>query len=120
MKRSGEASSLDDLQQLGMDREDASRGTEVYHLGDEYYAADDTHQDRCFYCHLTGELLCCDTCDRAFHMGCLVPPIRRSDLPDGPWNCPVCITNGTAQTVDRPTVPPPLDVPSAQQAGTLL
>ena len=30
------------------------------------------------------------TAARSYHIECLVPPIRESDLPEGDWHCPVC------------------------------
>lgn len=34
------------------------------------------------------ELLICDCCDRAFHLGCLVP--KRTEIPEGKWYCSDC------------------------------
>ncbi|OWM73735.1 hypothetical protein CDL15_Pgr026839 [Punica granatum] len=44
------------------------------------------NDDLCSICSDGGELLCCDTCPRAFHLGC----IHLSRLPTGGWNCKHC------------------------------
>ena len=46
------------------------------------------HADYCHTCKDGGELLCCDSCPLAFHLGCLTPPMER--IPDGEWKCPRC------------------------------
>ena len=46
------------------------------------------HADYCHTCKDGGELLCCDFCPLAYHLGCLAPPIER--IPDGDWKCPRC------------------------------
>ena len=50
----------------------------------------DGNYEVCFYCQDGGDLLCCDSCPRSYHIECLMPPIRESDLPEGDWHCPVC------------------------------
>jgi hypothetical protein len=35
------------------------------------------HDDACAICEQGGEILCCDTCNLAFHLRCLVPPMVR-------------------------------------------
>ena len=46
------------------------------------------HADFCYMCKDGGELLCCDICPLAYHLGCLVPPMEV--IPDGEWSCPRC------------------------------
>ena len=46
------------------------------------------HADFCFTCKDGGELLCCDFCPLAYHLGCLTPPME--EIPDGDWKCPRC------------------------------
>ncbi|XP_076368361.1 histone acetyltransferase KAT6A-like isoform X3 [Tachypleus tridentatus] len=52
---------------------------------------------KCKLCQLCGEknshndLLLCDTCNQAFHMGCLDPPLRKR--PRGFWRCENCTEN---------------------------
>ncbi|KPM37122.1 Lysine-specific demethylase 5C [Neonectria ditissima] len=36
-----------------------------------------------------GSLLICESCDHAYHGGCLDPPLKRK--PDAEWNCPRCL-----------------------------
>ncbi|XP_024369738.1 protein CHROMATIN REMODELING 4 isoform X4 [Physcomitrium patens] len=42
----------------------------------------------CEVCGIGGELLCCDLCPRAYHLECLMPPLKRT--PPGKWVCPTC------------------------------
>ena len=46
------------------------------------------HADFCYTCKDGGELLCCDFCPLAYHLGCLTPPME--EIPDGDWKCPRC------------------------------
>ena len=46
------------------------------------------HADFCYICKDGGELLCCDICPLAYHLGCLIPPMEA--IPDGEWSCPRC------------------------------
>ena len=39
-------------------------------------------------------LLLCDTCDKAYHTKCLVPPLRAA--PEGDWFCPCCVAETIA------------------------
>ncbi|KAM6551425.1 hypothetical protein CsatB_001233 [Cannabis sativa] len=42
----------------------------------------------CVVCDLGGNLLCCDSCPRTYHLQCLNPPLKR--IPMGKWQCPSC------------------------------
>ncbi|KAL6862175.1 hypothetical protein ACP4OV_016824 [Aristida adscensionis] len=42
----------------------------------------------CVICDLGGNLLCCDSCPRVYHLECLNPPLKRA--PPGKWQCPRC------------------------------
>eukprot|EP00980_Cylindrotheca_fusiformis_P030496 scaffold24915_cov117-Cylindrotheca_fusiformis.AAC.1 len=44
--------------------------------------------DFCVVCDDGGDLLVCDGCERAYHLGCLKPPL--SQIPEGDWFCPRC------------------------------
>ncbi|KAL5197445.1 hypothetical protein ABZP36_000957 [Zizania latifolia] len=44
----------------------------------------------CVECDLGGNLLCCDSCPRTYHLECLNPPLKRA--PPGSWQCPRCHT----------------------------
>ncbi|GCC23603.1 hypothetical protein chiPu_0002001 [Chiloscyllium punctatum] len=46
------------------------------------------NDDECAVCRDGGELICCDGCPRAFHLGCLVPPL--TEIPNGTWRCLSC------------------------------
>ncbi|XP_076919096.1 protein CHROMATIN REMODELING 4-like [Bidens hawaiensis] len=53
----------------------------------------------CVVCDLGGELLCCDSCPRTYHIECLDPPLKR--IPNGKWNCPgCCLNNSSVEPVD--------------------
>lgn len=46
----------------------------------------------CNICHRTGhstKSILCDSCDKAFHIFCLMPPLAK--VPDGKWICNNCI-----------------------------
>ena len=50
----------------------------------------DHHDEECFVCRATGQLLCCDSegCRSAYHLHCLSPPL--AEVPDDDWFCPGC------------------------------
>ncbi|XP_044509205.1 protein CHROMATIN REMODELING 4-like isoform X2 [Mangifera indica] len=48
----------------------------------------DGYYYECVICDLRGNLLCCDTCPRTYHIQCLDPPLKR--IPNGKWQCPKC------------------------------
>jgi len=50
---------------------------------------DSDHEALCAKCEKDGELLCCDTCTKVFHLDCLDPPLEQ--VPDGKWSCPYCV-----------------------------
>ncbi|CAJ1953807.1 unnamed protein product [Cylindrotheca closterium] len=49
--------------------------------------------DFCFICNDGGDLLVCDGCERAYHLGCLKPPL--AEIPEGDWFCPLCVNRKT-------------------------
>ena len=51
---------------------------------------DGENADECFFCKDGGDLICCDGCPRSFHFECLVPPMRKCDMPEGDWMCEFC------------------------------
>ncbi|CAN4080377.1 unnamed protein product [Withania somnifera] len=59
----------------------------------------DGYYYECVVCDLGGNLLCCESCPRTYHLQCLDPPLKR--IPTGKWECPSCYQkNDTLETVD--------------------
>lgn len=52
----------------------------------------DINIDYCFECKGMGRLLCCETCEKSFHLQCLKPPL--TEVPEGDWHCRECISKG--------------------------
>ncbi|XP_065198201.1 tyrosine-protein kinase BAZ1B-like isoform X2 [Sycon ciliatum] len=65
-------------------------GAEEEEGGEEVEAEEesDANEDACTTCGAAGELLCCDTCPRVYHLECHVPPLRRA--PRGKFVCYLC------------------------------
>ncbi len=49
----------------------------------------DFHDDVCRVCGKEGELLCCDTCEAAYHVTCLTPE-QAPASEEETWCCPLC------------------------------
>eukprot|EP00735_Rhodelphis_limneticus_P006195 TRINITY_DN18569_c0_g1::TRINITY_DN18569_c0_g1_i1::g.1086::m.1086 TRINITY_DN18569_c0_g1::TRINITY_DN18569_c0_g1_i1::g.1086 ORF type:complete len:463 (-),score=95.73,sp/Q8NA19/LMBL4_HUMAN/36.81/4e-14,sp/Q8NA19/LMBL4_HUMAN/31.58/2e-08,sp/Q8NA19/LMBL4_HUMAN/39.51/1e-06,MBT/PF02820.13/1.2e-13,PHD/PF00628.24/4.3e-08,PHD/PF00628.24/1.1e+04,PHD_2/PF13831.1/0.00097,DUF3789/PF12664.2/0.29,Mito_fiss_reg/PF05308.6/3.1e+02,Mito_fiss_reg/PF05308.6/0.76 TRINITY_DN18569_c0_g1_i1:9-1397(-) len=47
---------------------------------------EDVHDSVCGECEEGGELICCDTCTRAYHIEC----IQLKEIPEGFWQCYLC------------------------------
>lgn len=47
-----------------------------------------SNDDWCAVCRNGGELLCCDTCPRVFHLACHVPSL--TGTPSDAWSCGLC------------------------------
>lgn len=59
----------------------------------------DGYYYECVVCDLGGNLLCCESCPRTYHIQCLDPPLKR--IPTGKWECPTCCRkNDTQESVD--------------------
>lgn len=56
------------------------------------------HDDICRVCHKLGDLLCCETCNAVFHLGCLEPPMKQ--IPAEEWVCPICKQNSVTGVSD--------------------
>lgn len=56
------------------------------------------HDDHCRVCHKLGDLLCCETCNAVFHLGCLEPPLKQ--VPNEEWVCPICKQNSVTGVSD--------------------
>ncbi|KAJ5760611.1 hypothetical protein N7520_007767, partial [Penicillium odoratum] len=52
---------------------------------------DGENVDNCTFCGGGGKLLCCDTCQNAFHFKCIKSP-NKTSLKDDEWFCPKCDT----------------------------
>lgn len=50
----------------------------------------DFHNEHCELCFTGGQLLCCDGCERAYHLSCVNPPML--EIPTGDWFCVHCLT----------------------------
>lgn len=46
------------------------------------------HDELCAACQRGADLQPCGTCPRAYHLGCLDPPL--TTVPEGVWLCPKC------------------------------
>ncbi len=46
------------------------------------------HSDWCYVCDDGGDLVCCDYCEKSFHLNCHIPAL--SDIPRGNWKCCEC------------------------------
>ncbi|KAF9587631.1 hypothetical protein IFM89_004463 [Coptis chinensis] len=58
----------------------------------------DGYYYECVVCDLGGNLLCCDSCPRVYHLQCLNPPLKRT--PPGKWQCPTCCEqNGCLRSI---------------------
>ncbi|KAG9438989.1 hypothetical protein H6P81_019154 [Aristolochia fimbriata] len=66
----------------------------------------DGYYYECVICDLGGNLLCCDSCPRTYHLQCLNPPLKRT--PPGRWQCPKCCE----QKESAKSVTPPPDTVS--------
>lgn len=59
----------------------------------------DGYYYECVVCDLGGNLLCCESCPRTYHLQCLDPPLKR--IPTGKWECPSCYQkNDTLEIAD--------------------
>ncbi|XP_076335593.1 E3 ubiquitin-protein ligase TRIM33-like [Tachypleus tridentatus] len=52
-------------------------------------SSDDTFEDWCAVCHDGGELLCCGSCPRVYHLRCHVPSL--TSTPRDNWTCLMCL-----------------------------
>lgn len=58
----------------------------------------DGYYYECVICDHGGNLLCCDSCPRTYHLQCLDPPLKR--IPLGKWQCPNCCDkNGPVKSI---------------------
>lgn len=64
---------------------------------------DDPNDDMCNVCRDAGDLLCCDTCSRSYHIECVDPPLAA--VPKGDWSCPKCTSGKRRWSVCAPAEP---------------
>ena len=50
----------------------------------------------CWICHKEGDVICCETCPRVFHLKC----IQLENAPTEDWVCPECVLIMTAENMD--------------------
>jgi hypothetical protein len=84
-RQSATYAELSDDEFLNTEPKDVAKGGGA---AEEASDREDEHDDLCEYCHIGGELLCCDNCTNVYHLKCLEPPLQK--LPPGIWNCPDC------------------------------
>jgi len=53
----------------------------------------------CWKCHKEGEVICCESCPRVYHLKCL--NLKKNPEVDT-WFCPVCIKIMNAESMDNP------------------
>ena len=49
-------------------------------------------KQECEVCSEPGKLLCCDGCNRPYHLKCANPPLL--EVPEGDWFCEICTSQG--------------------------
>ncbi|KAK3102602.1 hypothetical protein FSP39_012545 [Pinctada imbricata] len=49
---------------------------------------DDPNEDYCAVCQNGGDLLCCESCPKVFHLKCHIPELK--EFPIGEWRCSLC------------------------------
>jgi len=58
------------------------------------------NEDYCGVCRNGGQLLCCDTCPKVYHLNCHIPAL--SDLPRDSWSCGLCVEIGQEAQATTP------------------
>jgi PHD-finger len=74
------------------------------HSGDEYTRQKKERKrepTECFICDDGGVLILCEMCRRAFHLECLVPPLK--EIPADAWYCSECIARSPAKLRHLPS-----------------
>ena len=54
---------------------------------EEYEEEDSESEDKCEICGEYGEMICCDSCPKVYHLECL----KMDQIPEGEWNCLHCL-----------------------------
>ncbi len=80
--------------------QDVAVGLVVHSLAKESADKEDSSNDWCEVCSQGGKLLCCDTCNRVFHLRCIRPKLK--EMPPVDWSCAFCWETGIKKkTRDR-------------------
>lgn len=48
---------------------------------------DSNNDDECGICKEVGDVICCDTCPKVYHLACL----KLKEVPEGEWSCMECL-----------------------------
>ncbi|CAG8434088.1 5289_t:CDS:2 [Diversispora eburnea] len=64
--------------------------------------ATQNNHDNCDACGYGGRLMCCDSCPKAFHFTCLVPPLDVDNPPKGNWYCRECSAEKATPAMPAP------------------
>jgi hypothetical protein len=100
-KMSAASSKWKERNKLKRKREKAKERAQLHRLIQYEYESDesDYHNSYCEICFTCGKLLCCDGCERAYHLSCLDPPMLR--IPDEDWFCTFCAAILGTETIIR-------------------
>ena len=63
-----------------------SAGGDLDDVNDSDDSKSDGHNSECAVCNDGGDLVCCDFCENACHLGC----VGLEKVPEGDWHCPEC------------------------------
>ena len=69
---------------------DAEPGFSESDEDEEDEESDSWNDDRCHGCSQGGELICCESCCRSWHVMCLPSDAMDPSGDDDDWKCPVC------------------------------
>ncbi|XXG40563.1 hypothetical protein AAC387_Pa01g1247 [Persea americana] len=78
----------------------------------------DAKNDACQACGESENLLCCETCNYAYHAKCLLPPLKVAPRDD--WRCPECVSplNDIDKILDCEMRPTGVDENEASKLGS--
>lgn len=79
---------VDDFPKVWMEHQELGADNSETLPGNRGEAVDDGSVDYCVLCTNHGNLVCCDTCPRAFHVDCMESD-GQSTMTDT-WECPLC------------------------------
>ena len=71
-------------------------GMQVFYIANHSFLQDTQNDCYCWICHKEGEVICCETCPRVFHLKC----IQLEIAPTEDWVCPECVLIMTAENMD--------------------